>query len=107
MKHPFVAYCDKLRRQPGGELVWQSLMNSKRRISKKIFMKKADVATLFDPADYPTNSIAKILTEEVDSHDPTSGYYFVLYAESEPVYFFQSAGFEAFFSTALKKKFNV
>lgn len=67
MKHPFVAYCDKLRRQPGGELIWQSLMNSKKRISKKIFMKNADVATLFDPADYSTKSIAKILSEEVDS----------------------------------------
>ena len=80
-KSVFLGICNKLRKEPGGEAIWKTMMDDKRTISEKQFLDNVDPKDILDEGE--TWGTYRRSDKDIK-----------FYKSSNNIYFFQSSGFE-------------
>ena len=80
----YIGQCDRVRRTPEGEELWQNMMKNAKKISEKEFLKHADVKILLD--DDETWEMFKSYHSDLEFY------------KSNNLYFIQTCGFEFIWS---------
>jgi hypothetical protein len=81
----FLGTCDRFRQTPEGEEQWQIMMQTKKPIPEKEFLKKVNVKDILDEGE---------TWEEYKDVAKREGSPLEFYASSNGLIFFQTAGFE-------------
>jgi hypothetical protein len=81
----FLGSCDHFRQTPEGEEQWQTMMQTKKPISEKDFLKKVDVHDVLDEGE---------TWNEYKDNARREGSPLEFYESSNGLIFFQTAGFE-------------
>jgi hypothetical protein len=87
MKARFIGACDRIRQYPSGEKWWHSVMKNKKRISEKTFLQHVNPIEVLDYDEKWKDYISDLRKQDK-----------VNFYESNGVYFFQTEGFEFFWS---------
>jgi hypothetical protein len=85
----YIGQCDKIRRTGQGENLWQTLMENKKQISEQLFLEHAIVKDILDDSE---------TWEEYKSGCSDDLKFFCSKTETMDVVFFQTCGFEFFWS---------
>jgi len=84
-KIPFLGTCDRVRRTSQGENFWQEMMENKKKISEREFLKNVDLKNMLDE-DETWKEWKESQADKVE-----------YFKSLNNVYFVQTAGFEFIF----------
>ncbi len=88
----YIGQCDRLRRLPGGEELWQVMMSARRPIGIKEFLHSCDMTPICEEGETPEQMVADWMRE-----DTSTAAYFSQWGD-KPCMFIQTSGFEFIFS---------
>lgn len=84
-KYARMMSCDRLRRTEEGEDFWQEMMNTRKKVSEREFLRKVDISDVLDKDE---------TWEEYSENASRQGDPIKFYKSKDGTYFFQTAGFE-------------